>query len=355
MDKSLLERVYNNLPKSFRNADVGQRQQLKRYLDIIVSGGFSPLREETKGILNLIDFDKISAEYLPHLASDLGFRFPYDLDEQTQRIYIKNAVTSYRMKGTKKALLFMLRELTKFKVTVSVNEDDKVLTVTMEVDLDRQDIEFLQGKTRFIIDEYAPPYGHLSLINIFMWEELFSNRDMSETENLAKVRSFDSHDSQSALYFNNKSFATLNSLNYNLSSFQQYNRNAISYDYKDVLVPVDEEVQLDIRDTDLLTPPVRVKTQNTILFARSQISYVNYSKMLDNRAHSSDYLFITSINTSTSNSQFNQVSGLVERWNKEKYAIIGKENQSEFTNEETYISMEEQDEFTDKIIYPERD
>jgi len=189
MENSLLERIYRNLPKHFRNADEKQRLQLKRYLDILVSGGFKPLREETEGLLDLINIEKIPAKYLPHLASELGFVFPYDLDEQTQRTYIKNAVLSYRLKGTKDALAFMIRELTQFKTDLDIDEDNKTLEIRLEVDLERHDFLNYVEKVDFLVEEYAPPFKSFDLINTFLWnEEYFKDYDL-ETEGPITIQS----------------------------------------------------------------------------------------------------------------------------------------------------------------------
>lgn len=234
MSNSLLERLYYNLPKNFRNADVKERYQLKRYLDILVSGGIVPLHEETKALLTLIDIDKIPAKFLPHLASDLGFAFPYDLDEATQRTYIKNAVISYRMKGTKKALLFMIRELTKFTVTLDVNEDERTLAVKLEVDPDRQDLEKMYAKVKFLVEEYAPPFGEIRLTNSFMWDEIMDsairNRMYDELLETFMV-SYSAYEPINFLILNHDRGAILNSHEYNISSFDQYARHEVRYEY----------------------------------------------------------------------------------------------------------------------------
>lgn len=179
-----LERLYYLLPKNFRNEDAENKKQLKRFFEIVVEGGFEPLHEETKNILSLIDFDRVPAEYLPHLASALGFKFPYDLDEQTQRTYIKNAVKSYRMKGTETALTFMIRELTRFKTDIQIDEDKRRLDVRLEVDMGRQDFNKVVDKVDFLVREYAPPFKEYNLINTFLWFEDYYHEYEEEEEGL---------------------------------------------------------------------------------------------------------------------------------------------------------------------------
>jgi phage tail-like protein len=167
----MLERIYAELPRMYRNMDINQKYQLKRYIEVLVSGGLYPVYAETQGLLNLNDFDRIPKQYLPHLASVLGFKFPYDLDEQTQRTYIKMAVAGYKKKGTLGALTFMIRELTRFKTTVDVFNDTRQIDITLDVDMNRQDFNRVVDKVNFLVTEYAPPYQQLNIINRFVWNE----------------------------------------------------------------------------------------------------------------------------------------------------------------------------------------
>jgi phage tail-like protein len=172
----LLERVYHLLPRAYRYADIDTKYQLKRYLEVLVSGGILPVYDETKGLMTLIDFDKVPAKFLPDLASALGFEFPYDLDEQTQRTFIKNAVISYKIKGTEKALLFMIRELTRFKTWLEVDKETRHIDIYLEVDMERQGFDRITEKAEFLLKEYAPPVKSYQIINIFLWfEEFFAN------------------------------------------------------------------------------------------------------------------------------------------------------------------------------------
>lgn len=166
-----LESLYNLLPSNYRNEDVKNDYQLKRFLSILVEGGLYNSYMEIDGLLSLIDFDNIPAKYLPQLASALGFEFPYDLDEQTQRTYVKYAVKSYKTKGTKATLEFMIRELTRFRTSVEVDEENKDLDIVLEVDVNRQDFERVVEKVSFIVNEYAPPYRNLNLTNKFIFDE----------------------------------------------------------------------------------------------------------------------------------------------------------------------------------------
>ena len=181
-----LDRLYEKLPRLFRNADAEQKLQLKRYLDILVSGGFHPLHEETENILSLIDVDKIPNEYLPLLASALGFRFPYNLDEQTQKIYIINAVRAYKIKGTRPALEFMIRELTKLETNLTIDDDNRVLylDVASDFNTDPRYYSLLQ-QIDFIIEEFCPPYGYYEIRNQILWDEILlrANQDMRDNEN----------------------------------------------------------------------------------------------------------------------------------------------------------------------------
>lgn len=170
-NKQMLNRLYNQLPRMYRNMDLEQKKQLEKYLDIMVSGGLYPAYLETQNLMNLMDFNTVPKEYLPYLASVLGFQFPYDLDEQTQRTYIKTAVAGYKKKGTQQALAYMVRELTRFKTSIDVDRSKRQIDVTLEVDMTRQDFNRVVDKVKFLVNEYAPPHKILNIINSFLWIE----------------------------------------------------------------------------------------------------------------------------------------------------------------------------------------
>lgn len=268
MSNPFLERLYHRLPRIYRNADKDQKEQLKRYLDILVSGGFKPVYEETKGILSLIDFDNVPAKYLPHLASALGFEFPYDLDEQTQRTYIKNAVISYRIKGTEKALLFMIRELTRFKVDLKINEDERTLSVQLEVDPDRQDIDKMKEKVQFLVKEYAPPFGVMEIVNSFIWDEVFY-KEMYDQLLETYMVSYSAYEPKDFLILNYDRGSILNSRSYNISNFDQYARYEVEYNYNDTLSQTKED-DLRIAKDDSFG-----KGQHTAVYPRLRESIYN--------------------------------------------------------------------------------
>jgi phage tail-like protein len=179
-ENQMLERLYQSLPKIYRTKDIDNKFQLKRYLEILIGGGLSPVYKDAQGLASLTDIDKVPSQFLPFLASALGFTFPYDLDEQTRRAYIKTAVASYRIKGTKPALEFMIRELTRFHTQVDVDNATKKLDVRLEVDMSRQDFDKVVDKVDFIVKEYAPAYSEYRLINTFIfiepdWEKTYTD------------------------------------------------------------------------------------------------------------------------------------------------------------------------------------
>lgn len=175
-ERLMLERIYNELPRIYRYADRDNRHQLKRFLEILVRGGLYPTYRDTRRILELFDVDKVPAEFLPELASTLGFEFPYALDEQIQRTYIRNAVTSYRVKGTRMGLVYMIRELTRFKTEIELDNENRHIDVFLEVDEGRQDYQRLLEIVDFLLHEYAPPVKSYNIVNKFVWFEEFVGR-----------------------------------------------------------------------------------------------------------------------------------------------------------------------------------
>jgi phage tail-like protein len=213
----LLERVYSLLPRTYQYADIDTKHQLKRYLEILVQGGIFPTYDETKGLMTLIDFDRVPAKFLPDLASALGFEFPYDLDEQTQRTYIKNAVISYKIKGTETALLFMIRELTRFKTWLDIDKETRHVDIYLEVDMGRQGFDRIVEKADFLLQEFAPPVKSYQIINVFIWFEDFIKR-MSD-EDTVTVNQYTSLDTDKWFGTN---IGTLNDKQYTLTAEMEW-------------------------------------------------------------------------------------------------------------------------------------
>lgn len=193
-----LEQLYNRLPRAYRYYDYKYNaEQLKRFLQALVEGGIYPVYKETRDILNLIDYDRIPAEYLPYLAGILGFTFPYDLDEQTQRTYIKNAVRFYRAKGTRDMLLFMIRELTGFRTTVELDKENKEINVLLEIeDTELRDTQRFLERIKFIVEEYTVPVRAINVTALMVLTEFFDIKQITydETQPIITIENREKYD-----------------------------------------------------------------------------------------------------------------------------------------------------------------
>src|SRR5690606_32940481 len=68
------------------------------------------------------DIDNIDSKYLPLIAKTLGLDFPYIVDENTQRKFLKIVPVLYKLKGTESSFNYLAREIfsTKSKITTTV-------------------------------------------------------------------------------------------------------------------------------------------------------------------------------------------------------------------------------------------
>lgn len=119
--------LYKTLPSLYRVQDKETNYTLQRYLDAL-GESMSLVNEETRGILTLLDVEKMEAKFLPHFASMFGVEYHYDIPEDSQRKYLANIVDIQKRKGTKEVLEFTARELTGMNATVKEGHNLKFKT-----------------------------------------------------------------------------------------------------------------------------------------------------------------------------------------------------------------------------------
>lgn len=128
---NLKSSLYEKLPTIYRDCDnvVSQSNPypLKRYLEVL-GGGFDELERYLQDFNNLRDVDKCPKDLLPNFAKMYGLDFPYDMDEQTQRKFLKVLPILYTKKGTEDAFKFLAREIfgegTNLKATMAQKPPD---------------------------------------------------------------------------------------------------------------------------------------------------------------------------------------------------------------------------------------
>lgn len=148
--------LYKTLPPLYRIQDKDTNYTLQRYLDAL-GESMSLVNDETKGILTLLDVEKMEAKFLPHFASMFGVEYNYDIPEDTQRKYLANIVDIQKRKGTKEVLEFTARELTGMNATVKEGHSLRFKTWGRSLDSEK-------------CEEYEPPktYGGKNKIPYYL-------------------------------------------------------------------------------------------------------------------------------------------------------------------------------------------
>lgn len=157
MSKVNTDFLYSRLPLIYRVEDEKLDYPLKRFLSILVEGGFSKVEEDIENFGDLFNPDRCPKEFLPLLADILGFEFPFDVSEKVQRRLIKAMSKVYKIKGTKQSLRFLINEVTGYDSKI-LNEDVMNKTFAIQVMADGTDLE-MEDKNRKIVillDRYRP-------------------------------------------------------------------------------------------------------------------------------------------------------------------------------------------------------
>lgn len=159
--------LYDRLPELYRSYDANQSSPfpLKRYLEILTEGGLAELLKYIEALRSIQNIDECPKEFLPLVAQQYGLEFPYDMDENTQRKFIKILPKLYANKGTEESFKYLAREIfgeaTNLKASMSQKpegitdeeweslKDWQKLLVYLEIDgetlkLDNKHINFLK-------------------------------------------------------------------------------------------------------------------------------------------------------------------------------------------------------------------
>lgn len=178
--KMTVDFLYSLFPEIVRNADAeidtldeSKNRPLYRFLQILV-GGLNPLEEDIDKFLDLFDVDKCPDNYLPLLASLLGFEFPFDLSPKVQRRFIKYIPSFYAKKGTKPATEFIIKDLLNFDVNI-ISEDPATRTFEIAFVVAEDDTEAvnLESKARILLDTYKVANSGYTLALTYSYSEIW--------------------------------------------------------------------------------------------------------------------------------------------------------------------------------------
>ena len=149
--------LYSLLPSIYRVEDENLKYPLKRFLDVLVQGGIIDLENKIASFTDLFDADRCPPEYLPHLAAILGFEFPHNLTSKEQRRFIKNMANFYMIKGTKRSLEFIIRELLAVDVEISsVDTVNRTFEVLCTPDISDPKLAEKEDKVVQMVELYKP-------------------------------------------------------------------------------------------------------------------------------------------------------------------------------------------------------
>ena len=106
--------LYNRLPEIYRREDAKVSPSpypLRRFLDLLTEGGLQTVLNYIEDFRSIQNVDEFPKELLPLIAQQYGLEFPYDMDEASQRKFIKVLPTLYANKGTEEAFKYLAREI----------------------------------------------------------------------------------------------------------------------------------------------------------------------------------------------------------------------------------------------------
>lgn len=121
------EQLYQMLPELYRREDARiepSNYPLKRFLQVLANGGFDPLFKDILVFQSLMDLDEVDARFLPIIAKTFGLSYPYNMDESTQRKFLKIVPSLYRLKGTAQSFNYLAREIFSTKSRISTRRQE---------------------------------------------------------------------------------------------------------------------------------------------------------------------------------------------------------------------------------------
>jgi|AntRauTorckE6833_2_1112554.scaffolds.fasta_scaffold02296_3 phage tail-like protein len=118
-EKDFEKILYESLPPVYKKRD--DNEELERFLKIFADAS-KDFYEEIYEYDNLFNIDNVDPIILPYIADTLGFNFPYDLDIEEQRKFLKAIPDLYKQKGTIQVFQYLALEVFNWESEVSTNE-----------------------------------------------------------------------------------------------------------------------------------------------------------------------------------------------------------------------------------------
>jgi phage tail-like protein len=188
--QKLMEFMYQNrLPSVYQKEDVLQKPvplPLKRFLDI-ADVGYNYMQDKIESIYNLYDIDKCPAEFLPLLASTVGFEFPYDMSEKERRAFLKALPTLYRNKGNKTLFKYLGRVIFGNDTSVdavrynpTVDHPYNLIELVVTVDGDIIDFDKQTLKYKAFAEKFRPVNHKLNVLLSMFYSEVYDSASIND-------------------------------------------------------------------------------------------------------------------------------------------------------------------------------
>jgi len=174
-DKDFGLKMYNRFPPKYREDDVSQKYALKRYLEALADGGFSPTITDINGITTLIDAERVDSKVLPILLRQFGFETFNGIPENYLRYLLPKLGEAWSKKGSLDVVEFITSALSGVKVTTNTTIDEDGFTPIIEVklEMDYNIGEYFPEVEQFnrILEKFLPFYSKKSLVYSYMFYE----------------------------------------------------------------------------------------------------------------------------------------------------------------------------------------
>lgn len=162
-------KLYNSLPPLYRKEDEKVDYSLQRYLQIMCDGGFSIVIEETNGLLDLSNPEKIPSDALSLLFKQYGLEISADIPEFYLRKLLPMLGFLYKRKGTLAAIDYITSSITEVKAIITLDENfdqNYHVTIDFEIEVDYLNIENTPNAEQLlsIIKKFIPFYLDIDIL-----------------------------------------------------------------------------------------------------------------------------------------------------------------------------------------------
>lgn len=181
--KDFGQKIYDKFPPKYREDDVLQSHALKRYIEVLSDGGFSPTIDDINGITSLINPEKIDSKVLPLLFQQYGFDVFNGIPEQYLRYFLPKLGEAYSLKGSMGVVQFITSSLSGVKVGLDLYKDEyDNPSVDIKFEMDYNLGGYFPDATQFtrILNKFLPFYLSRTLMYSYMFYE---NEIMTGKEN----------------------------------------------------------------------------------------------------------------------------------------------------------------------------